>query len=181
MKNTPVFFYEKQKVQQWWVWAIMIVSVLFGIAILGYLIFYQIFTKAIFNIAFRIDSGVIVFGMLNAILLLSSFILFSKVSLKVELSSLGLRVGFFFLMPSRLFPIYTIRNFRLLDLQKNAAFSGIGFTGTTTRRSIVMDGNNAIEFEFIDGKTLILGTRCPDEFITTLNYLVLKNKIYEKD
>lgn len=175
MQAFPTYYYEKQKIRQWWIWTIMAGSFALVVCVFGYgLISQLILGKAIGSKPIS-NTGLVALSVFNISLMLSSLVLLHKVALTVEVTEKALSVSFFFLMPLKKISLHDISGYRVRHFNAFNEFGGYGFKGSTARRTVIMSGNSGIEISLKNGNTLLLGSRRSDDFCKTLEYLLSNN------
>lgn len=164
-----IFFEEKQRFTQWWLWLVMspIIAAVSGLFIYG--IVQQIIFGTPWGDKPMSDEGLIVFGIFTVTLCVGLALLFFNALLEIRVDKRAIEY--------RYSPI--IRNWKRIERESIAEFRikkyftghGIGreFNGT---RKLTVKGNKAIEFKLSNGVRIMIGTQQPDEFAAAVKRMM---------
>jgi hypothetical protein len=161
-------FYEMQKFRQWWIWLLLI--------LIGSLFILAFFIQVINGQDFG-NNPMSDWGIITGCILYSFFIWFFVI-LKLETTIHPAGIGY------RFFPFHRkvrsicweeIQNIYVRQYSPLGEFGGWGLRGGAYNVS----GNMGIQIEFKNGKTLLLGTRKPEQARNAIHELtahLLKNE-----
>ncbi len=156
-------FKEVQRFRQWWVWLL----VLFVAGISWYGGFQQLVLKKPFGNNPAPDGVMI---MIWAIFGLLFPALFFSLKLVSEVRYDGLYVRFFpFQFHSHKISFEEIKTYKMRTYSALKEFGGYGIRYGKKGKAYNVGGNKGIQFEFTDGKPLLIGTQKPEEFILALD------------
>ncbi len=151
-----IFFSEKQKFKQWWIWLILI----------------GINTTFLIAICMQLFAG-IPFGNnpMNDVSLIISFaaavifsLLFISLKLETQISAEGIYIRFFpFHLKVKFLPWDDIKTSIVRKYSPIGEYGGWGLRGFKSDMAYNVSGNMGLQLEFISGKKLLIGTQKPDE------------------
>lgn len=155
-----IIFKETQKFTQIWLWLIV-----FGIlAIFLWGIIQQIFFKIPFGNHPVSNQALWLYGLIP----LTIFLLFFNLRLQTLVKRNGIYVRFFpFIIKYKRIKIGEIKSFKIRKYQPIKEYGGWGikFGGRKVGKAYNVKGNIGMQFEFTNGKKLLIGTQKPDEFL----------------
>ena len=158
MNTSYTVFREVQRFRQWWVWLL----VLFVAGLAWYGGIQQIVLKKPFGNNPAPDSVMIVIWAIFGVLLPA---LFLSLKLVTDVRSDSLYV--------RLYPLQfhmhkisyaEIKTYEIRTYSAMKEYGGYGIRYGAKGKAYNVRGNKGIQFEFIDGKHLLIGTQRPEEF-----------------
>jgi len=161
--DTPVLFSEKQRFQQWWIWAILLV-------INGIVIF-----DMIWQVVLAQQPNNKLVGDMELILISSVFmgftVLFFMCNLRTRITADGIDV--------RLFPVHlTFKHYSWTDIEKAYVREyspireyggwGLRYSITGAGKAYNISGNMGLQLELKSGKKLLIGTKKAEELSALL-------------
>lgn len=157
-----MIFREVQRFRQWWVW--LLVLLVAGISWLGFI--QQIVLKKPFGNNPAPDSVMLiilaVFGILFPYL-------FYSLKLITEVRYDGLSVKFFPLQfHSHKISYEEVKKYEIRTYSALKEYGGYGIRLGAKGKAYNVYGNKGMQFEFQDGKSLLVGTQRPQEFFSAL-------------
>lgn len=159
-----LFFEERQKFTQWWIWLILLgFDVMYSVAVVQ-----QVFMGSQFGK--KPASNAVLLLSLAAMLLITA--VFYSFKLETRIDSEGIHVKFFpFHFSFRSYPWEKIRNCYVRKYKPVREYGGWGLRGLGDNRALNVKGNMGIQIEFADGKKLLVGTQKFDEASKVLTSL----------
>jgi hypothetical protein len=159
--NSHALFTEKQRFNQWWIWAILIsvnAVMLFGLA-------QQMVFKKPFGENPASDGGII-FGAFMCSLLLIVFVSFR---LETKIYQGGIAVRFFPLqLKTRYFAFEDISSMEIREYKPIMEYGGWGIRGFGSNRALNIKGKIGLQLVFKNGQKLLIGTQKADEIVKIL-------------
>jgi len=155
-------FTEVQRFRQWWVW--LLVLLVSGISWYGFI--HQIVLKKPFGNNPAPDPVMIMIWVIFGIFFPG---LFYSLKLVTEVRYDGLYVRFFPLQfHSHKISYEEIKNYEVRTYSALKENGGYGIRYGKKGKAYNVYGNKGIQFEFQDGKQLLVGTQRPEEFFSAL-------------
>lgn len=159
-------FTEVQRFRQWWVW--ILVLFVGGIAWYGFI--QQIVLKRPFGDNPAPDPVMIMIWVIFGIFFP---VLFYSIKLVTEVRYDGLYVRFFPLQfHSHKISYAEIKNYEVRSYSAIKEYGGYGIRYGKQGKAYNVYGNRGVQFEFQDGKRLLIGSQRPDEFMQALASVV---------
>jgi len=159
-------FTEVQRFRQWWVW--LLVLLVAGVSWYGFI--QQIVLKKPFGNNPAPDPVMI---MIWVIFGLFFPVLFYSIKLVTEVRYDGLYIRFFPLQfHSHKISYPEVKNYEIRQYSSLKEYGGYGIRYGTKGKAYNVYGNKGIQFEFQDGKQLLVGTQKPEEFYSALTSVV---------
>jgi len=159
-------FTEVQRFRQWWVW--LLVLLVAGVSWYGFI--QQIVLKKPFGNNPAPDPVMI---MIWVIFGLFFPVLFYSIKLVTEVRYDSLYVRYFPLQfHSHKISYGEIKNYEIRTYSALKEYGGYGIRQGTKGKAYNVSGNKGIQFEFQDGKKLLIGTQKPEEFYSALSSVV---------
>lgn len=152
-----IFFSEKQRFKQWWLWLLIIV--------INAVTIWKAIRSFHENDAPAGNNGVIV-SIVVSLLLLALFLLFR---LDTQIRHSGIYVRFFPLHTK--YKLYSWSTISRLYIRKYAPlkeFGGWGVRYGSNGKAYNISGNDGLQIEFANGKQLLIGTGKPEELSAIL-------------
>ena len=156
-----ILFHEEQRYNQWWLWLILIITLLSVVIPFSYGIYSQVVLGKPFGDKPTSTEGLIVTGIFTALLMLFILFIVAKMRLKTKITADGI----FYCYPplirkwKRISPVeietYEIRTFRAIH-----EFNGYGIKkrrkyGT----AYIIAGNTGLQIYLKNGKKILIGTQ----------------------
>lgn len=162
--GNKVFFLEKQKIRQWWVWALISgINIVFLFAFICQIILnYPLGKKPIDNTVLTLLTILVIFF----------FFLLTTCSLKTRITSERIYVKYFpFHWFFKSYKRDAIKHIEIIERDPLRDFGEWGFkTGFFRKNNVFyISGKHGIFIEFNDGKKIIIGTKKPNEIFQILN------------
>lgn len=164
-KIKGIYFYEKQRFTQWWLWMILV-------AING-LFFYGLVQQLFFKIPFgdkpMSNSGLLITFAGSLIL---SYLFFS-IKLETTIAEDGIYVRFYpFLRKMRYYPWHEIDKYYVRQYKPISEYGGWGLRGFTDRNmAFNVKGNHGLQLELKGAKRLLIGTQQSEHLKSVLSRL----------
>jgi len=156
-------FTEVQRFRQWWVWLL----VLFVAGIAWYGAIQQIVLKQPFGNNPAPDAVMIMIWAIFGVFLP---VLFYSLKLVTEVRYDGLYIRFFPLQfHSHKISYEEIKTYEIRTYSALKEYGGYGIRYGKNGKAYNISGNRGVQFEFLDGKRLLIGTQRPEELIQTLD------------
>jgi len=156
-------FTEVQRFRQWWVWLL----VLFVAGIAWYGAVQQIVLKKPFGNNPAPNSVMIMIWVIFGVLFP---VLFYSLKLVTEVRYDGLYIRFFPLQfHAHKISFEEIKTYEIRTYSALKEYGGYGIRYGKSGKAYNISGNRGVQFEFLDGKRLLIGTQKPEEFIQKLN------------
>lgn len=170
--NTEPLFHEEQRFRQKWLWGLMGAIIITQVAVmLVILVQIWVFGETVDGNDSS-DFGLLLVFVLEAVILGSLVWLIWNVRLITEVHPDGVHVRFVPL--HRKFQIYhpaEIANFEARIYRPIMEYGGWGIRYGTKGKAFNVSGNQGVQFEFADGKRLLIGTQQPEAFVAALNQI----------
>ncbi len=147
-------FYEEQYFRQWWLTLILVASLV--AVIIGPVI------ELVQGTEKPQEMWNIVIGLGGLMVLLILF--FRRIHLQVWVMDDVIHVRYWPLVFHRVIPIAEIKEFEAINYSPIGQFGGWGVRGLPGNLAYNVSGNRGVQFEFIDGKKLLIGSQRADEF-----------------
>jgi hypothetical protein len=162
--SEPIFFSEKQRFTQWWLWAI-----LFGLNGLMFVgIIQQIGFGKPFGTKPASDAGLLI----AAAFCLGMLLLFFSFKLETVIEKNGVYVRFYpFHLKFKHYDWSEIKNAYVRKYSPLKEFGGWGVRFGNKGNALNMSGNQGLQLEFGNRRNLLIGTRRPDEIASALTKL----------
>jgi hypothetical protein len=155
--ETAILFSEKQRFNQWWLWAIILVACVMPV--------WQFYWTIIENQVVLSDPTEYIGLMIMALIL----ILFLCNRLDTEIRQDGIYIRFIpFICKQRVYPWESIEKIYTRRYHPIGEFGGWGIRGFGKNRALNVSGNQGLQIVFKDGRRLLIGTRKPDEIKSVL-------------
>ena len=168
MNINYAIFTEVQRFRQWWVWLLVILVA--GVSWYGFI--QQIVLKKPFGSNPAPDPVMI---MIWAIFGLFFPALFYSIKLVTEVRYDGLYVRFFPLQfHSHKISYVEIKDYEVRTYSALKEYGGYGIRYGKKGKAYNVYGNKGIQIEFLDGKSLLIGSQRPEEFLQALQSVVRK-------
>lgn len=164
MAEVKLYFQEKQRFKQIWIWLLLIgINAQFVFAII-----YQIFLGHPFGNNPMSNMGIAI----SFIISITLSVLFYFLHLETRIDSKGISVRFFpfhkqFIVYSR----KNIKNAYVRTYKPLREFGGWGLRGGAYNVS----GNKGLQIEFTDGNKFLIGTNKPEEIQEAINKFLQQN------
>ncbi len=168
--DNPIYFSEKQKFRQWWLWIILLT--LNGFFIFG--IYIQIIGGKQFGDKPMSNNGLIFTTLI--VLLITLFI--ARFQLETVLKKDGIYVRFFpFLFKYKFYPWQEISRIYIRQYSPIREYGGWGFRIGLfgNGKAYNISGNYGIQIIFADDKKLLLGTQLPQQWEDSLKNIKVIN------
>lgn len=166
MNTNYSIFTEVQRFRQWWVW--LLVLLVAGVSWYGFI--QQIVLKKPFGNNPAPDPVMIMIWVIFGLFFPA---IFYSIKLVTEVRYDGLYVRFFPLQfHSHKISYGDIKNYEIRTYSALKEYGGYGIRLGTKGKAYNVYGNKGIQFEFQDGKQLLVGTQKPEEFFSTLTSVV---------
>ena len=157
MQQKPLF-YEKQRFNQWWLWAIIIIGLL-----IGSYSFYNQFVEGL--ISMKIILLYILFE-------LGILLLFITLRLETTITKDEVQVLFFpFHLKKRTYPFSSIKKMEVITYSPIADYGGWGVRISFNGKAFNVRGDKGLKLYFDDRKPLLIGTQKPEELQKCLEQL----------
>jgi hypothetical protein len=165
-----IFFSERQKFNQWWIWLILIgINSTFIVAIC-----IQLFADIPFGNNPMVDVPLVI----SFVATLALSILFLTLCLETQISAEGIYVRFLpFHLKAKFFPWNDIKTSIVRKYSPIGEYGGWGLRGFKSNMAYNVSGNMGLQLEFISGKKLLIGTQKQDEIKKALQSLDKLNVI----
>jgi hypothetical protein len=160
-----IFYYEKQRLTQWWIWALMAgVNILFITVCIR-----QVFMGITFGNQPISNTGLTV---ISAIVLLSTVLLF-YMTLHTYIDKEGIRAWFHpFQVKKKYFPWGEIKKVYIRKYKPLMEYGGWGYRiGVKSGKAYNMSGNIGLQIELMNGKKFLIGTNNPEGLTEALKKL----------
>lgn len=159
MQQKPLF-YEKQRFNQWWLWAIIIIGLL-----IGSYSFYNQFVEGL--ISMKIILLYILFE-------LGILLLFITLRLETTITKDEVQVLFFpFHLKKRTYPFSSIKKMEVITYSPIQDYGGWGVRLSFNGKAFNVRGDKGLKLYFDDRKPLLIGTQKPEELQKCLEQLNL--------
>lgn len=166
MNTNYSIFTEVQRFRQWWVW--LLVLLVAGVSWYGFI--QQIVLKKPFGNNPAPDPVMIMIWVIFGLFFPA---IFYSIKLVTEVRYDGLYVRFFPLQfHSHKISYGDIKNYEIRTYSALKEYGGYGIRLGTKGKAYNVYGNKGIQFEFQDGKQLLVGTQKPEEFFSALTSVV---------
>ena len=153
-----VYFYEKQRFNQWWLWLLL--------AFIGYFVFEPVYFSIMENASLSSDQwvGFIILGLV--------VLLFLLVKLETKIKNDGIYVRFFPFIPKfKFFPWESISIAVVRKYSPLMEYGGWGVRWGGNGTAYNVKGNKGLQLKFKSGNALLVGTQKPDELQKVLEEL----------
>lgn len=158
--NKEVFFTEKQRFSQWWIWTIMFLASVIPV----WQVYYEIT-----NNGKEIYTPTSYFGLVVVFLLI---ILLLSTKLETCISKEGINVRFIpFIWRQKTYRWDNLENVYIRDYKPIGEFGGWGVRGFRNNRALNISGNKGLQLVFKDGNRLLIGTQKANEIERVLKLL----------
>jgi hypothetical protein len=166
MNTTQSIFTEVQRFRQWWVWLLVVM--------VGAVAWYGFVQQIVLNKPFGNNPApdpimimiLVIFGLFFPVL-------FFSIKLVTEVRYDGLHVRYFPLQfHFHQISYGEIKNYEIRQYSALKEYGGYGIRMGKKGRAYNVSGNIGIQFEFHDGKRLLIGTQRPEEFAQALSSVV---------
>ncbi len=159
MQQKPLF-YEKQRFNQWWLWAIIIIGLLIGS--------YSFYNQYIGGL---ISMNII---LLYILFELGILLLFITLRLETTITKDEVQVLFFpFHLKKRTYPFSSIKKMEVITYSPIADYGGWGVRISFNGKAFNVRGDKGLKLYFDDRKPLLIGTQKPEELQKCLEQLNL--------
>jgi hypothetical protein len=158
MDNKGLVFKEVQHFRQWWVWAILVVTLLAmcAVGVSGYL-------KG------GVNEGELMAMGIGAGLLFILMIYFWILRLHTDVNETGIRVKFApFPMAEKQFDWSAMNKCYIRQYSPIGEYGGWGLKGTSKNRAYNISGNEGLQIVFNDGRKVLIGTQKSEELTAVL-------------
>lgn len=166
MNTTHSIFTEVQRFRQWWVWFVVIM--------VGAVSWYGFYQQIVLNKPFGNNPAPdpimimiwVIFGLFFPVL-------FYSIKLVTEVRYDGLYVRYFPLQfHSHQISYGEIKSYEIRQYSALKEYGGYGIRYGKKGKAYNVSGDKGIQFEFLDGKKLLIGTQRPEEFALALSSIV---------
>ena len=148
--NQKPLFYEKQKFNQMWLWAIIILA-----NTAGFHAFYQEYQKN--NFAFGFFVGYCIF-------MATFMLLFFLMNLETTVTKEVIAIKYFpFHLKKRTYPFSEIQHLEVIKYNPIEDYGGWGVRLGRKGKAFNVRGDNGLKLYFTNRKPLLIGTQKPDE------------------
>lgn len=166
MNGSYSIFREVQRFRQWWVW--LLVLFVAGMAWYGFV--QQIVLKRPFGNNPAPDAVMIMIWVIFGVLFPAFF---CSLKLVTEVRSDGLYVWFFPLQFHSHKISYTeVKTYEIHTYSAMKEYGGYGIRQGKKGKAYNVSGNRGIQFEFQDGKSMLIGSQKPEEFAQALRSFI---------
>jgi Family of unknown function (DUF6141) len=154
--NTTVLYTEKQRLNQWWLWAILLG--INGIAVFG--LIKQVILGDTFGSKPMSNIGLIAFMLFTV----AFAYFFTQIKLVTQITQEGIAIKFTpFQFKFKLYKWSEIANCYVRKYQPLWEFGGWGIKYGSNGMAYNISGNMGIQLEFLDNRKILIGTNKPDE------------------
>jgi len=162
-EDTPAVFQEKQRFRQPWIWALLL-----GIAGLSiYSFVQQIFLGEPFGSNPAPDYMVAIIAVFFG---LGFPIVFSQINLTTEVRPEGVYYRFFpFQLSFRKISPEDIASYEAREYSPVKEYGGWGIRFGPSGKAYNISGSRGVQFRFVDGKQLLIGSRRADEMAAAMS------------
>ncbi len=153
---SKIYFQEKQRFSQWWLWALLCVICFF--------IFKPVYKAISLNQNLSSDQwvGMIIIGLIVLLLLV--------ISLEIKIDTNGIYVKFFPFVPRyKFFARNEIQNAFVRKYSPLREYGGWGYRIGGGGVAYNVKGNKGLQLKFKNGKSLLIGTQKPEELQRALD------------
>lgn len=149
-------YHESQKFNQWWIWAILLVTLLVGIGA-GYFEY--------------LGSGDINSFIIAWVVSALALILIAVLELCTVITTDGIKIGFWPFHTKKIFRS-EIKSAQVRVYSPLSEYGGWGIRKSSAGTAYNVMGNHGLQLELTDGKRLLIGTQHPEELEELMrNYL----------
>lgn len=157
MKKKPIF-QEKQRFTQWWLWAIIVISLLFG----AFSVYNQFIEGEISKTIF------LLYTLFEASILL----LFFTLRLETTITTEEIQILYFpFHWKKRKYPFSTIKKMEVITYSPIGDYGGWGVRLSSNGKAFNVKGDKGLKLYFEHQKPLLIGTQKPEELESIIKKL----------
>jgi len=164
--RSKLFFREKQKLRQFWIWLIIII-----IAVISWYAFVeQIVLKGEFGTNPAPDIVQIIFWVVFGIIF-PLFLPFTKLTTEVRDNGIYIQLFPFHLTPRRI-DLATLRSYEVRTYKPIREYGGWGIRKGRQGTAYNMSGNQGVQLEMYNGKRILIGSQKPEELFQAIEQQV---------
>ena len=163
--KTEIIFYEKQQFRQPWIWIIVTFTCLYLTVWFGYGMIEQLYRGNPWGTNPMSDSALQIAGPLFIIFGIVFFIFFYYLKLVTEVHPNGVYFRFSPLHRSvQKIPFESVRKYEVRTYHPIREYGGWGIRYGRGGKAYNVSGNKGVQFEFLDGKKILIGSQRAEEF-----------------
>lgn len=162
MDGLQASYRETQGFRQWWLWLLLVGSVLLTVGVFGYGIYRQIIQETPWGDNPMSDTALVVTGAVTIIFTLGMAVAILSARLITEVRSDGLHIRFFPLR-WRTIPFETIASYQARTYRPVRDYGGWGIRWGREGKAYTTGGNEGLQLILNDGEKLLIGSRRAEE------------------
>jgi hypothetical protein len=175
-QDTKFLFQEEQRFRQPFLWVIIGVSSLLTIGIFAYGMYQQLIQGKPWGDRPMPDPVLLLFGSFMILFGIGLFVFFCITKLTTEVRGGGLFIRYFpFHLSFRKIPLEKVKKCEARKYKPIREYGGWGIRFGSHGKVYNVKGNRGVQFEFLSGRRLLIGSQKPDEFVQAIDSILKLN------
>lgn len=156
-----ILFKEEQRFTQWWLWLILIASVLAVLIPFVWGIYSQTVLDEPFGDQPMSTEGLVITGIFSVLLIVFIFLVVIRAKLKTKITNVGVFICYPpFVKKWKKFIPEEIEKYQIRTFKANREYGGYGMKKRRkTGQAYIISGNIGLQLYFKNGKKLLIGTQ----------------------
>jgi hypothetical protein len=175
-QSTNILFREEQRFRQPILWVIIAASSLLTIVIFAYGMYQQLIQGKSWGDRPMSDAMLLLLGSLMILFGIGLFVFFCITKLSTEVRREGLFIRYFpFHLSFRKISLEKVKKCEARTYKPIREYGGWGIRFGSRGKVYNVKGNRGVQFEFLNGNRLLIGSQKPDVFIQALDSIMKLN------